>query len=99
MLNLRSFLKNFKSKNFKYVGFEPSSNVANFANKNDIFTINEFFNTESVELIKDFKTKTDVVYAANVICHIPDLINFIKNALFYLLLAYGVLLFDSSLKK
>jgi methylation protein EvaC len=88
-----TFLKNFKSKNFKYVGFEPSSNVANFANKNDIFTINEFFNTESVELIKDFKTKTDVVYAANVICHIPDLINFIKTV-DKLLTNDGVLIFE-----
>jgi methylation protein EvaC len=88
-----TFLENFKNENFKYVGFEPSSNVANLANKNNIFTINEFFNTETVELVKDFKKKTDVVYAANVICHIPDLINFIKTV-DQLLTSDGVLIFE-----
>ena len=88
-----TFLENFKNKNFKYAGFEPSSNVAKLANQNNIYTINEFFNTETVELVKDFKGATDVIYAANVICHIPDLINFIKSV-DKLLKDDGVLIFE-----
>lgn len=88
-----TFLENFKNKNFKYMGFEPSSNVASFANKKNISTINEFFNCDTIELAKDFKNATDVIYAANVICHIPDLINFI-NSVDKLLKSDGVLIFE-----
>ena len=38
-----------------------------------------FFNTETIELAKEFKNATDVIYAANVICHIPNLIDFINS--------------------
>jgi methylation protein EvaC len=88
-----TFLENFKNKNFEYIGFEPSSNVAKLANQKNIFTINEFFNTETIELAKQFKNATDVIYAANVICHIPDLINFI-NSVDQLLKNDGVLIFE-----
>ena len=88
-----TFLENFKNKNFEYIGFEPSSNVAKLANQKNIFTINEFFNTETIELAKEFKNATDVIYAANVICHIPNLINFI-NSVDRLLKDDGVLIFE-----
>jgi methylation protein EvaC len=88
-----TFLENFKNKNFEYIGFEPSSNVASLANQKNIFTINEFFNTETIELAKGFKNATDVIYAANVICHIPNLIDFI-NSVDLLLKDDGVLIFE-----
>lgn len=88
-----TFLENFKNKNFEYIGFEPSSNVAKLANQKNIFTINEFFNTETIELAKEFKNATDVIYAANVICHIPNLNNFI-NSVDRLLKDDGVLIFE-----
>ena len=68
-----TFLNNFKNTNTDFVGFEPSKNVANSANKNQIITINEFFCLDTINLINNFKKKTDVICAANVICHIPDL--------------------------
>ena len=39
-----TFLENFKNSTLKYIGFEPSSNVAEVASKKRIKTLNEFFN-------------------------------------------------------
>ena len=86
-------LKNFKDNNYEYIGFEPSSNVAKVANKNRINTLNNFFGLQSIDLIKNFKEKTDVIYAANVICHVPDLNNLIKTV-DKLLSKNGVFIFE-----
>ena len=74
-----TFLSNFRNSNLEYIGFEPSSNVAELANNKGIKTINKFFDVNSLTLIKNFIGQTDVIFAANVICHIPDLIGLIKN--------------------
>tara|TARA_Y100000389_G_C17460220_1_gene521145 strand:+ start:392 stop:1591 length:1200 start_codon:yes stop_codon:yes gene_type:complete len=74
-----TFLKNFKNSNLECIGFEPSSNVADIANKNGIKTLNCFFNLDSIEQIKKFKNETDVICAANVICHVPNLPNLIES--------------------
>ena len=74
-----TFLKNFTNSNLEYIGFEPSSNVAELANNNGIKTLNKFFCEESIESLKNFKKNTDVIYAANVICHIPNLNDLIKT--------------------
>ena len=74
-----TFLKNFKDSNLDLVGFEPSSNVAEVTNKKNIKTINSFFNLNSIEQINEFRNKTDVVCAANVICHIPNVPDLIKS--------------------
>jgi len=74
-----TFLSNFKNDNLQFVGFEPSGNVAKLANKLGVKTINSFFNKNSIDLIKNFKNKTDLIFAANVICHIPNLSEVIKS--------------------
>jgi methylation protein EvaC len=68
-----TFLNNFKDIDVKAIGYEPSSNVSNIARKNGINSLNYFFNTETVENAQEFIENTDVICAANVICHIPDL--------------------------
>jgi methylation protein EvaC len=88
-----TFLSNFKNSNLKYIGFEPSSNVAELANKNGIKTINNFFGLNSLDMVKKFIKQTDVIFAANVICHIPDLINLIKTV-DQLLSKEGVFIFE-----
>ena len=88
-----TLLKNFVNTNIEYVGFEPSESVSNLAIKNNIKTINTFFNNESIENIKNFKNKTDVVCAANVICHIADLKNLI-SAIDSVLSSKGVFVFE-----
>ncbi len=88
-----TFLKNFKDSNLEYVGFEPSSNVAEIANNNNVKTLNNFFNQDSIEQVAEFKNKTDVIYAANVICHIPNLPDLIKSV-DKLLSKNGVFIFE-----
>ena len=88
-----SFLKNFKSKTTKILGVEPSKNVADLANKYQINTINKFFNFKTAKSLKSFKNKTDLICAANAICHIPDLVNLIKG-IDILLSPKGVFIFE-----
>jgi len=74
-----TFLKNFTENKNNIIGFEPSSNVAKKAKENNIPTINEFFNSDNVSKLKDFRGNTDLICASNVICHVPDLNNLIES--------------------
>ena len=88
-----TFLNNFKNTSIEAIGFEPSKNVSDMANKRGINSINKFFNTSNIGELKNFEANTDLICGANVICHIPDL----KN-LFYavdkLLSKDGVFVFE-----
>ena len=88
-----TFLKNFIKSNIDYIGFEPSKTVADQAIKNNIKTINAFFNDSNIENLKNFLNKTDVICAANVIAHIPDLKNLIQTVE-KLLSVKGVFIFE-----
>ncbi len=88
-----TFLKNFVNTDIEYVGFEPSENVANEAIKNNINTRNVFFNKKNIEDLKNFKGNTNVISAANVICHIPNL-NDLISAVDILLSKKGVFVFE-----
>lgn len=88
-----TFLKNFKNSDLEFVGFEPSGNVAELANKNGIKTINKFFGSNSLDLVKNFIKQTDVIFAANVICHVPNLIDLVKTV-DQLLSKNGVFIFE-----
>ena len=74
-----TFLKNFDPKDFNVLGFEPSKNVSDKAIKNGINTVNEFFNKNTIINEKKFINNTDIICAANVICHVPDLNNLIQS--------------------
>ena len=74
-----TFLSNFDENINNTIGFEPSKNVADIANKKRIPTLNCFFNKENTNQIKNFLGKTDLICASNVICHIPDLNNLIET--------------------
>ena len=70
-------------------GFEPSKNVADFSKKYGLKIINNFFSYKNVKNLKNFKSNTDVICAANVISHIPNLKDLIKG-IDYLLSKKGV---------
>lgn len=72
---LSAFNKNFGTS---VIGVEPSFNIAKIAKKNKIKTINDFFNTKSVDQIVKHGT-AKVITATNVFNHISDLNSFIKN--------------------
>ena len=88
-----TFLKNFDNSENYIVGVEPSKNVADLALKNNIPTINEFFNTNNAKKLKKFIGNTDLICASNVICHVPDLNNLIE-AVDLLLNKDGIFVFE-----
>ncbi len=88
-----TFLENFNNSKIQVLGFEPSVNVAELAGKKNIKTINNFFSFANLKLIESFKKKTDVICAANAICHIPDLPDVIKTVE-ELLAPKGVFIFE-----
>ena len=65
--------------NSKHIGFEPSKSVHLSALKKKINSVNKFFNRMSFIEYKEFHKATDLIYAANVICHIPDLKELIET--------------------
>jgi methylation protein EvaC len=74
-----TFLSNFKKNKIFTLGIEPSNNVAKLSKKNGINTKNFFFNYQNVKKMKKFHKKTDLICAANAICHIPDMPDLIKG--------------------
>ncbi len=88
-----TFLSNFNKKKVKVIGFEPSSNVANISRKKGIKTINSFFNYKNVKSLKSLQKKINIICAANVICHVPDLKDLIK-AVDFLLSENGFFIFE-----
>ena len=88
-----TLLENFKTTNINYTGFEPSKSVADKAIQNNINTINTFFSKDNIQTLKNYKNNTDVICAANVIAHMPDLKNLIETV-DQLLSAKGVFVFE-----
>jgi methylation protein EvaC len=66
-------LRHFHDKDIRHLGIEPSTNVADLARKQGICTISEFFNLALADRIVAEHGHADVMLAANVMCHIPDL--------------------------
>lgn len=66
-------LRHFASKGIQHLGVEPSANVAEVARQNGVNTISQFFGKETAIAIEAQYGKADIISAANVMCHIPDL--------------------------
>jgi methylation protein EvaC len=88
-----TMLINFKNEGFDYIGFEPSMSVAKKAKENNINTLVEFFCYKNVSLLSEFKHNTDVICAANVVCHVPDITDLIKSV-DLMLTSKGVFIFE-----
>ena len=70
------FLQNFK--NLNHLGIEPSKNVWQISKSKNLNVINSFFDEELINRRK-LKNNFDVIFAANVICHIPNILSLFKN--------------------
>ena len=66
-------LRHFAKAGIKHLGIEPSSNVAEVAKKNGVNTISKFFGKETAQEVLEIYGKADIISAANVMCHIPNL--------------------------
>jgi len=86
-------LKHFAKKQIKHLGIEPSTNVANEANKIGVRTISEFFSEELADEILKNDGQCDRFLSANVMCHIPN-INSVSRGIKKLLKKNGLLIFE-----
>ncbi len=75
-----TFLENFTElKNVKVIGIDPSKSAADKAKAKGIKVFNSFYDEEVVlEIIKD-NGYADVIFASNVICHIPNILTLALN--------------------
>lgn len=87
------FLKNFKKRGITHLGVEPASGVANVAEHEGIDVLRSFFNVHTAHHIVENYGNANVVMAANVLCHIPD-IRGLAEAIAFLLTPDGVLIFE-----
>ena len=86
-------LKNFVEQGIRHLGIEPSLNVAQEANKHGVTTISEFFSEELAEHLVNEHGQADAFLAANVMCHIPDIVGVVKG-IKKLLKPTGVVMFE-----
>lgn len=86
-------LRHFHERGIRHLGVEPSVNVADVARSRGIRTISAFFNRQLAEEIVAEHGRADVILAANVMCHIPDLPDVAAGAQ-YLLKPDGVFIFE-----
>jgi methylation protein EvaC len=86
-------LKNFADQSIRHLGIEPSLNVAQEANKQGVRTRSEFFTEELAEVIVREEGQADAFLAANVMCHIPDIVGVVKG-IKKLLKPTGVVMFE-----
>jgi len=67
-----SFLERVMDYTKTTIGVEPSANVGEMARQKGIKIYTEFFGSEFTA-IKDLENSVETIYAANCICHIPDI--------------------------
>lgn len=86
-------LRNFAKARIRHLGIEPSANVAQVAIDKGVTTITEFFDKELAQNIVERHGQSDVILAANVMCHIPYLRSVVAG-IKVLLKPEGVLIFE-----
>lgn len=86
-------LKHIAAKKIKHLGVEPSGNVADMSTKYGVKAIKKFFNQHTAsEIVKKYGN-ADVIFGANVICHIEN-INSVFEGASILLKGHGVFFFE-----
>jgi len=86
-------LKHFAQRKIRHLGIEPSLNVAREANRHGVRTLSEFFTEQLAEKIVGEDGQADAFLAANVMCHIPDIVGVAKG-IRKLLKPTGVAMFE-----
>ncbi|MFH1461884.1 MAG: class I SAM-dependent methyltransferase [bacterium] len=73
-------LQFFKKLGIKVLGIDPARNIAKVANKKNVPTICEFFNYKfAKKLKKDKNIQADLIFGANVLAHVPEIVDFVKG--------------------
>jgi SAM-dependent methyltransferase len=88
-----TFLKPFASRGVRHLGVEPSANVAAMSQEAGVRVLTEFFSIDAAATILASDGKADLIYAANVMCHI-DGIRGVAEGMSSLLSDRGVVVFE-----
>ncbi|TSC95197.1 MAG: methyltransferase family protein [Parcubacteria group bacterium Licking1014_1] len=73
-------LQCFKELGISVLGVDPAKNIARIANERGIKTIAEFFNYNFAKKLKEEQNiQADLIFGANVLAHIPEIIDFLKG--------------------
>jgi methylation protein EvaC len=86
-------LRHFRQRGIRHLGIEPSSNVADVARGFGIKTISAFFDRKLADDVVAEHGRADAVLAANVMCHIPDLLG-VAEGVQRLLRPDGIFMFE-----
>jgi methylation protein EvaC len=70
------FLQNFK--HYDHLGIEPSKNVCDISKSKNLNVLNSFFSKKLIDQ-KKLHNKFNFIFAANVICHVPDILGLFKG--------------------
>lgn len=70
-------LKNFVNKDIPVLGIDPCANVAEFARKDGVATLVEFFGIDMAQRLAKEGKLADLVIANNVLAHVPDINDFV----------------------
>ncbi len=87
------FIDNLREQNIKHLGIEPSKNVADVAIKKKNKVLVDFFSSHLADKIVREHGKCDYFISANVMCHIPNIID-IANGISKCLNDKGILSFE-----
>ncbi|MFH1657170.1 MAG: class I SAM-dependent methyltransferase [bacterium] len=73
-------LQYFKQLGIPVLGVDPAENIAEAANDKGIKTIPEFFNYAFAQKLKEKEgIRADLVFGANVLAHVPEIVDFVKG--------------------
>ncbi len=73
-------LQYFKELGIQALGIDPAKNIAEIANKKGIKTIPEFFTyTFAKKLSEEQGIRADLIFGANVLAHVPEIVDFVKG--------------------
>jgi methylation protein EvaC len=86
-------LSHLASRHIRHLGIEPAENVAAIARQRGITVMGDFFTELTAERILSSSGQADVIVAANVLCHIPQINEMIKGFK-KLLKPNGVIVFE-----
>ena len=74
-----TFLKGFKARGMRVLGVDPAVNITKIANDAGIETLCDFFGREAAARVLSEKGKAQMVTAAGVFYHIPDLDDVVRG--------------------
>lgn len=72
-------LQYFKELGIPVLGIDPAKNIAEVANKKSIKTLPEFFNYSFAKKLKEQNIQADLIFGANVLAHVPEIVDFAKG--------------------